>query len=291
MRRFKLELRYVILLLIVFVLGIFFLIDSNKTNEESNTESSATQDSSIIIEESIMESSFVEEIIIDESSIDESLVEESVVDESITEESNIEESLPDESIEVSDDTSDDGIRFPMGGTDTSEDIKPPKVETHEGFIYYEYYYDPRSKQYERIKLSQEWQEYTYEMCLKYNVPYEIILGLMGAETGWDVGIGVSDNGIYYGIGMVNIEYNREYLRKYGIELCSPAGGVEAVCFIMSQKLNTFEDIDKALIAYNRGDGGARRLFRKGIYSTRYDRRIHEITNGMLQWYDDEKDNT
>lgn len=285
------ELRYVILLLIVFVLGIFFLIDSNKTNEESSTESSATQDSSVIIEESIMESSSVEESIIDESSIDESLVEESVIDESVTEESNIEESLPEESIEVSGDTSDDGVRFPMGDTDTSEDSKPPKVEPNEGFIYYEYYYDPRSKQYERIKLSREWQEYTYEMCLKYNVPYEIILGLMGAETGWDVNIGVSDNGIYYGIGMVHMEYNKSNCREYGFELCSPAGGVEAVCLIMSQKLNTFEDIDKALIAYNRGNGGARKLFRKGIYSTRYDRRIHEITDGMLQWYAEEKDNT
>lgn len=285
------EIRYLILVVIVFVLGIFFWLDSNQINEESDTESSDSQDSSIIIEESIVESDIVEESIIEESIIDESFIEESMVDESIADESDVEESVPEESTEVSEDTSDDEVRFPMGGVDTPESIKPPTVEPNDGFIYYEYYYDPRSQKYERIKLSREWQEYTYEMCLKYNVPYEIVLGLMGAETGWDVGIGVSDNGIYYGIGMINIEYNKEYLRKYGIELCSPAGGVEAVCFIMSQKLNTFGDIDKALIAYNRGDGGARKLFRKGIYSTRYDRRIHEITNGMLQWYGEEKDNT
>ena len=277
------EIRYLILMLVVLVLGIFFWLDSNQINEDSNTESSATQDSSVIIEESIIESSSIEESIIDES-----LVEESVIDESITEESEIEESLPEESIEVSDEISDDEVRLPMGSIDTSEDPMPPNVGIHEGFIYYEYYYDPRSKQYERIKLSREWQEYTYEMCLKYNVPYEIILGLMGAETGWDVNIGVSDNGIYYGIGMVNMEYNKSNCREYGFELCSPAGGVEAVCLIMSQKLNTFEDIDKALIAYNRGNGGARKLFRKGIYSTAYDRRIHEITNGMLQWYSEEQ---
>jgi hypothetical protein len=272
----------------VLVIGIFFWLDSNQINEESNTASSDSQDNSIIIEESIIESEIVEESIIEEGTIDESLIEESIVDESITDESDVEESVPEESTEVSEDTSDDEVRFPMGGMDTPEDIKPPKVETHEGFIYYEYYYDPRSKQYERIKLSREWQEYTYEMCLKYNVPYEIILGLMGAETGWDVNIGVSDNGIYYGIGMVHMEYNKSNCREYGFELCSPAGGVEAVCLIMSQKLNTFEDIDKALIAYNRGNGGARKLFRKGIYSTAYDRRIHEITNGMLQWYSEEQ---
>lgn len=277
------EIRYLILIVILFILGIFFWLDSNQINEDSNTELSDSQDSSIIIEESIIESDTVEENIIEESSTDESFIEESIIDESITE-----ESVPEESTEVSEDTSDDEARFPMGGMDTSEDIKPPKVETHEGFIYYEYYYDPRSKQYERIKLSREWQEYTYEMCLKYNVPYEIILGLMGAETGWDVNIGVSDNGIYYGIGMVHMEYNKSNCREYGFELCSPAGGVEAVCLIMSQKLNTFEDIDKALIAYNRGNGGARKLFRKGIYSTAYDRRIHEITNGMLQWYSEEQ---
>lgn len=269
------ELRYVILLLIVFVLGIFFLIDANQTNEESNTESSTLQDSSVIIEESVLESS---------------IVIESIVEESIVEESAIEESVTEESIEVSEETSDDLIRYPMGdyenSTDVSEDVQPPVAEPSEGFIYYEYYYDPRSQKYERIKFSREWQEYTYEMCLKYNVPYEIIMGLMGAETGWDVNIGVSDNDLYYGIGMVHIEYNKEYLKKYGIDLCTPAGGVEAVCFIMSQKLNTFGDIDKALIAYNRGDGGARRLFRKEIYSTRYNRRIHEIANGMLQWYAD-----
>jgi hypothetical protein len=170
-------------------------------------------------------------------------------------------------------------------TDVSEDIQPPTVEPSEGFIYYEYYYDPRSQKYEQIKLSREWQEYTYEMCLKYNVPYEVVLGLMGAETGWDVNIGVSDNGIYYGIGMVNIAYNEEYLRKYSIELCTPAGGLEAVCLIMSQKIKTFEDINKALIAYNRGNAAARKLFKKGIYSTEYDRRVQEIKDGMIQWRD------
>lgn len=247
-----------------FVLATLFLICCSlglcvyQTNEEHNRETYMSEQDSPPIEESITESDMID-------------VEEDTMEESTT---------------TFEETSDDSTSCPTdseSSTTPPENLCPPEDNQNDGFIYYEYYYDPRTQKYEQIALSKEWQEYTYQMCVKYEVPYEIVLALMGTETGWDVNIGVSDNKLYYGIGMVHIEYNEEYLKKYDINLCTPRGGIEAVCFIISQKLNIFNDIDKAMIAYNHGNGGAQKLFSQGIYSTAYTRRVHEIANGMLRW--------
>ena len=51
--------------------------------------------------------------------------------------------------------------------------------------------------------------------------------------------------------------------------------------ILAEKLAKYEDVEKALIAYNAGDAGARKLyFEKGIYSNRYSRAVMEIAENI-----------
>lgn len=167
------------------------------------------------------------------------------------------------------------IRVPMGFT----------YEFSENFFHYDKYYEVRTSRFETVPMPLEWQQFTFICCQKWEVPYELILAVMGMESSFDVFIGERSDKYgnrYYGPGMVHIDYSIVNLQKYGIELCTYEGGVEAVAFIMREKLLEFNnDYSKALIAYNMGSYGAQGLFNKGITATDYSKRVLELLDGLL----------
>ena len=75
------------------------------------------------------------------------------------------------------------------------------------------------------------------MCEKYDVPYRIIMGLMGVETGWKVSIEkeVGSNGrTYIGLGCLDEIYNAEKFANLGIDIYTPKGNIEAICWIINR---------------------------------------------------------
>ena len=167
------------------------------------------------------------------------------------------------------------IRIPMGF----------EYEFSDEFFHYDKYYEIRTSRFEYVPMSLEWQQFVFTCCKKWDVPYELILAVMGMESSFDIFIGERSDeygNTYYGPGMVHIKYNEEPLRKLGIELCTYEGGAEAVAYIMREKLQEFEnDYSKALIAYNTGSYGALQLFEKGILTTGYSKRVLELLDGLL----------
>ena len=157
----------------------------------------------------------------------------------------------------------------------------------EEFYYYKQYYDSRTGRFENISMTLEWQMYTYLKCVEYNVPFELIMGIMGVESGFNVFIGscFDENGVeYYGPGMIHVYYSESALARKGIELKTPEGGVEAVCCAMSEKLKTFEgDVHSALIAYNMGDHGARMYMQDGNTTSGYSEWVLSIKDGLLKY--------
>lgn len=160
------------------------------------------------------------------------------------------------------------------------------VEVNEQFTHYKEYYDYKYECYIAIPMSETWQKFTYNCCLKYNIPYELALAIMGTESGFNVFIGKlyggeKDPHYYYGPGMVSVDAAENGLRKVGIELCTYEGGIEAVCYILKEKLEEFDwDFHKALMAYNAGSGGAEYWIKQGITETAYSNRVLEIMRGI-----------
>ena len=135
-----------------------------------------------------------------------------------------------------------------------------------------------------MPLSEELQYWTYQMCEKYDVPYRIIMGLMGVETGWNenTGIEIGYNGrAYVGLGCLDEVYNAESFAERGIDIYTNQGNIEAICWIINYNLEHFDNnIDYALMAYNGGAGYARNKINNGVYSTGYTEKVHYYADSL-----------
>lgn len=115
-------------------------------------------------------------------------------------------------------------------------------------------------------LDTELQQTIIEMCNKYSLPFALALAVAEQESGFDPDVISSTHD--YGLMQIN-KINFEWLRKRGIEPIDRKGNIEAGVLILSEALKKYGDYGRALMAYNCGDTGAKRLWNKGIYSTQY----------------------
>lgn len=115
-------------------------------------------------------------------------------------------------------------------------------------------------------LDECYQNHLYEMCVKYDVVdyYTLFLAQMYHESGFrtDVISGTND----YGLMQINI-CNHEWLgQKLGnSDFLDPYNNIEAGVYMMSGYLKKYNDAEKALVCYNRGESAVR----NGTYSTKY----------------------
>lgn len=130
-----------------------------------------------------------------------------------------------------------------------------------------------------VPLTLTQQKEVQKLCEKYNIPYEIVLGIMKIESNFNVD---AQNGDCIGIMQVNtinkIEYEKEW-KELGIrELNKFYQGIEAGCFVFSKCKG--ETIEEKLIAYNEGNNGYMALKNKGITSTEYSRKVLEYAMNL-----------
>ncbi len=121
-------------------------------------------------------------------------------------------------------------------------------------------------------LSPELQSIMVRMCDKYGVPYALALAVADHETRFDPDAKSSTND--YGLMQINT-INFEWLREKGIDPLTYEGNIEAGVLILSKALDRYGEIELALMAYNCGDTGAKRLWDAGTYSTKYSRGVME----------------
>ena len=128
------------------------------------------------------------------------------------------------------------------------------------------------KVYYDCPLSYDLQDWIRELCWDNGVPMPLVIATIEVESSFraDVVSGTND----YGLMQINT-VNHEWLsEEYGItDFLDPYQNVYCGITILAQHYNRFEDIDKALMAYNLGAAGAKRLWDKGIYETSYTQKI------------------
>lgn len=128
-------------------------------------------------------------------------------------------------------------------------------------------------------LDAELQKTMQEMCEKYDVPFALALAVAEQESRFDPDvISMTDD---YGIMQIN-SVNFDWLRAKGIDPLDHKGNIEAGILILSEAIEKHGDYGLALMAYNCGNAGAKRLWDKGIYSTGYSRATIERFN---KWTD------
>lgn len=125
---------------------------------------------------------------------------------------------------------------------------------------------------EEHTLDTELQATMIEMCEKYELPFALALAVAEQESRFNPdAVSKTDD---YGLMQIN-KVNFKWLREKGIEPLDYKGNIEAGVLILSEAVKKHGDYGLALMAYNCGDAGAKKLWKKGIYSTEYSRATME----------------
>ena len=148
--------------------------------------------------------------------------------------------------------------------DIINNIKTANKETKtEKVIYYD------------IPLSKELQDYTRKICEEYgNVDETLVYALIKQESNFRVKA-LGDNGKSKGLMQIQEMWHKKRMKKLGVDsLMTAKGNIRVGVDILSEKIDKYNDLGKALTAYNAGDGGAYKYyFSKGIYANDYAKKI------------------
>lgn len=129
-----------------------------------------------------------------------------------------------------------------------------------------------------VSLDYELQKAMYEYCEEYNVPFALALAVAEKESNFNPdAVSKTDD---YGLMQINT-CNFEYLLEKGIDPNTHKGNIEAGVLFLSENLELYGDESLAVMAYNCGRAGAKRLWAAGTYSTSYSRAVMELYEKWL----------
>lgn len=148
--------------------------------------------------------------------------------------------------------------FPLSNvTSIEEDPEPPEVPA--------FYYD--------VPMDHDLQDYIRDLCSEYDVPMDLIMAIIQCESGFQSNaVSATDD---FGLMQIN-EINRDRVRsELGVtDLLNPEQNVLAGVYLFSEHYHSCSgDIEYALLRYNCGPTGAKKLWDKGIRSTYYTQKI------------------
>ena len=116
-------------------------------------------------------------------------------------------------------------------------------------------------------LDDELQLIMYEACEEYNVPFALAIAIAEQESEFDADVNASETNDY-GLMQIN-KVNFRRFTDIGINPMTDEGNIKAGVIMLSEAIEKYGDYGLAVMAYNCGDNGAKRLWDKGIYSTDY----------------------
>lgn len=133
-----------------------------------------------------------------------------------------------------------------------------------------------------IPLSADIQDYIYNTCQTYNVPFELVIAMMKEESLFRADIISRTND--YGLMQINA-INHDWLKeKLGIDnLLDPKQNALAGIYILHlHMVYCHNDVVKALMCYGLGANGAKKLWDKGIYTTAFVEKMLNIYGEYLE---------
>lgn len=124
------------------------------------------------------------------------------------------------------------------------------------------------KQYYDIPLSSELQDYIFSVTEQYSVPAEVVIAIIERESSYRA----TATGLAGEQGLMQIHpINHEWLsEELGItDYYDPEQNILAGTYLLSRLFNKYDTATEALMCYNCGETGAKRLWEKGITETEY----------------------
>lgn len=131
--------------------------------------------------------------------------------------------------------------------------------------------------YYDVPLTEDLQDVIIDTAGGRGVDPALVLAVIEKESGYNPDAS-GDNGRSQGLMQIWRTFHEKRMEKLGaVNLYDPKDNVLVGIDILAEKLDKYEDVEKALIAYNAGDAGAKKhYFSKGIYSNGYSRAVLKI---------------
>lgn len=131
--------------------------------------------------------------------------------------------------------------------------------------------------YYDVPLTEDLQDVIIDTAGGRGVDPALVLAVIEKESGYNPDAS-GDNGRSQGLMQIWRSFHEKRMEKLGaVNLYDPKDNVLVGIDILAEKLDKYEDAEKALIAYNAGDAGAKKhYFSKGIYSNSYSQAVMEI---------------
>lgn len=136
-----------------------------------------------------------------------------------------------------------------------------------------------------VGLDEELQEFIYCLSYGYNIDYAFVMGLIKTESTYQTDIISSTND--YGLMQIN-KINHGWLEEeLGVsDFLDPYQNTRSGIYILRNLFEKYEEPEKVLMAYNMGEGGANKLWNKGIYETDYSNKVIQNMNDIKNYMDE-----
>ena len=128
-----------------------------------------------------------------------------------------------------------------------------------------------------VPMPYEWQDYMRTYCEEYGCPYPLALAVAQTESNFDMdAVGASGE-----VGIVQLNpgpggsCHAEIQAATGLDPTTASGNIAGGCYKLGLYLAKYGNVEKAAMAYNMGEGGAKNAWAGGITSTNYSRTVKE----------------
>ena len=140
--------------------------------------------------------------------------------------------------------------------------------------------DAPEVEYYDVPLSRELQDAAFQAADEWDVPAGLLLAIMGQESGYQVDA-VSGTGDY-GLMQINAINHPRLREELGItDFLDPVQSIQAGAYMVGELMDKYEDLDRVLTSYNRGETGARNYAEEtGSYRSSYSASVLEIYEAL-----------
>lgn len=119
-----------------------------------------------------------------------------------------------------------------------------------------------------VELDGNIQQEIFDICKENSIDFCLVMAIIEKESNFDAScISKSKD---YGLMQINVVNHKRLSKKTGTtDFLDPIQNVKAGVYMLTDLFDRYEDASMVLMAYNMGEGRAKKLWKRDVYTTEY----------------------